>query len=301
MTQRNIKELDLNLLWVLDTLLDEGNVTRAAKRLRVTQPAVSRMLGRLRQALADPLFVATSRGMIPTARALELAAPLKEILARIETVLVASDFDPQAAEHTFSVAATDYAQHTLMVPVAQALAVESPRSRLAIHPILSHEVAEQLARGQIDVAFSVHESAPADAQSRVLYEERYICAARKDHPVVRRTLSLRRFCELDHVIVSPDGGGFSGATDRALAALGMERRVALSVPSFLAVPAFLKASDLVAVAPERLIRNYSEHLNIFRPPLEIPGFKLIAVWHARTQHSPAHIWFRELLVRCATA
>lgn len=132
MSMRDIRSVDLDLLVVLDALLDERSVTLAAKRLGVTQSAVSHMLGRLRHIFDDQLFVRTSRGILPTARAEKLAQPLKRVLAEIEALFSPEEFDPMAAELTLHIAATDYAQHALMIPVIEALREKAPRMRLAV-------------------------------------------------------------------------------------------------------------------------------------------------------------------------
>ena len=128
-----------------------------------------------------------------------------------------------------------------------------------------------------------------------------MCAASESHPSARDGMTPEEFCRLGHVLVSPTGGGFRGPTDEVLAALGLRREVAVSVPSFLAVPALLRASDLVAVLPERLLRGaaVAAGLRVFAPPVAVPGFDVIAVWHARVHRDPMHRWLRDRLARVA--
>lgn len=291
----DIRTLDLNLLKTLDALLDERNVTRAAARLSLTQPAVSGMLTRLRENFDDPLFVRTQRGIVPTLRALELAGPVKRVLAEIGALLQPQAFEPASADFTLSIAGTDYALRSVIVPFLTALRQRAPGIRLAVRPIEGAQIQTQLERGELDLALMTPESTPQHLHTQRLFDEHYVCALREDHPdAARGRMTLERFCSLDHALVSWSGGLFTGVTDAALARLGKQRRVALSVASFLVLPEILRASDLLAVVPRRLIRD-GEGLTLLAPPLDIPGFTKVAVWHARTDRDPAHRWVRELL------
>ena len=150
----------------------------------------------------------------------------------------------------------------------------------------------------MDLAITIPEFAIPDLPSRFLYKERYICAVRDRHPIKVRgkKVTLEEFCRFDHVLVSPTGGAFEGPTDEALSKLGLSRHVALSVPSFLILPEILQTDDFIAVVPERLLQGRTSNLKVFTPPLDVPGFNVIAVWHSRVHKDPAHRWFRELLV-----
>ena len=295
----NIKNLDLNLLKALDALLDERSVTRAAERLSLTQPAVSGMLTRLRESFDDPLFVRTQRGIAPTLRAQALAGPLKELLCNAEALLRPQGFDPATAHMTLRIAATDYALQAVVLPFLAVLRKRAPGVCVAVVPAQHLPLHERLERGDIDLALITPENTAPDLHARRLFEERYVCVMRADHPDARRRcLSLARFCELDHALVSYGGGSFRGVTDEALERLGRQRRVALSVTSFLVLPEILRSSDLIAVVPQRLVRPDSG-LVVLEPPLEIPGFTKTAAWHERTHRSPGHQWARELLFELA--
>jgi DNA-binding transcriptional LysR family regulator len=290
----DLRTLDLNLLKTFVALLDEGSVTRAAERLALTQPAVSGMLQRLRENFDDPLFVRTRRGITPTPRALALAEPLRRVLGEVDAMLKPPLFDPASAVFTLRLAATDYALRAVVTPFIAALRRQAPRVRVAVLPIDDARVLDQLERGELDIALTTPDMTPVGLHSRVLFEERYICALRHDHPDAAGPMTLERFCALDHALVS-SGGSFSGVTDAALALLGRSRNVVLSVPGFLALPDVLRASDLVAVVPRRLVCA-PEGLALLEPPLAIPGFSKNAVWHARSDSDPALRWARELLV-----
>ncbi|HEB8561135.1 TPA: LysR family transcriptional regulator [Klebsiella pneumoniae] len=267
----NLQRLDLNLLRTLDVLLSENNVTRAAQRLNLSQPSVSIQLARLREIFADPLLMPGPRGMQPTARADELRQPLRAALAALEqAVAPVAPFNPAAAAETWRVAATDYMASAILLPMLGRLRLASPGSRLAVFELQPARLEQQAASDEVDLFFHTREGAPPG-------------------------LSLETFCQLDQAIVSPDGGGFSAATDIALANLGLTRRVVLSVPHFLFMLETLRNSDLVAVLPERLVRGQSG-LEVVEPPLAVAGFEMLMLWHERWHRDPAHQWLRQFIV-----
>jgi DNA-binding transcriptional LysR family regulator len=292
----DIRKLDLNLLKALDALLDERSVTRAADRLSLTQPAVSGMLNRLRESFDDPLFVRAQRGIVPTLRAEQLATPVKQLLADIEGMLQPQNFDPLTASMTIRIASTDYALRAVVVPFLSALRKKAPNIRVSVQPVDHQELQSQLDRGEIDLALVTPEAITPGLHSIALFDESYVCVMRADHPdALDNTLSLDRFCALDHALVSPSGGGFHGVTDEALEKLGRLRRVTVSVSSFLVLPEILLYSDLIAVVPRRLaIHNVG--LTTLEPPVEIPGFRKTLIWHERTHRDAAHRWVRSLMV-----
>lgn len=296
---RDIRALDLNLLKTLDALLDERSVTKAATRLALTQPAVSSMLTRLRDSFDDPLFVRSQRGIIPTPRAQALATPVKRLLEEINQLLQVEIFDPATATNTFTIAATDYALQAIIVPFMSLLRQQAPHVRLSVRAIEDERIQTQLETGQVDIALMTPETTPADLHARRLFDERYVCTFRQDHPAIQPPLTLDQFCAADHAIVSYLGGAFRGVTDVALETMGRSRNVTLSISSFLVLTQILRTSDLIAVVPEKLVRNQTS-LCITEPPLSIPGFTKVAAWHERTHHDPAHQWLRSLLVEACS-
>lgn len=290
------RNTDLNLLVALDALLAERNVTRAARRLNLSQPALSAQLARLRDLFGDALLVPAQRGMLPTPRALELQEPLRRVLDEVRGVLVAgARFDPAAALTTFRIAASDYTQQAILAPLALGLARDAPGLRFAFRTIDAPNLVAQMEEGTVDLALMVPETAPERLRMRVLFDERYVAIVRRDHPAVGAALDLDTFCALDHVIVSPRGGGFVGPTDAALAAHGRSRRVAMSVPGFLIVPEIVARSEMIALVPERMARDAAARVQIFEPPLPVPGFRIAMVWHHRTADDPAQQWLRARL------
>jgi DNA-binding transcriptional LysR family regulator len=296
----DIRKIDLNLLVVLDALLDERNVTRAAARLGYTQPTISGMLTRLRDLFGDPLFVRAQRGLLPTPHAEALAVPLKQLLADSQRLVGRNVFDPTGAKVTFTIASNDYMQLTLLVPFVRVLRCEARQIRLAIMPPIIQGVGDALARGVIDLAITIPEFAMSDLPSRLLYRERYVVAVRPQHPLASRApMTIDRFCEYDHVLVSPTGGSFEGPVDQALARLRLRRKVRYSIPSFLLMPDILQTDDLVALVPSRLLHKNDNRLVVLKPPVEVPGFDVIAVWHPRVDKDMAHRWLRSRLAQIA--
>lgn len=291
----DLRRLDLNLLVTLDALLSERNVTRAAQRLNYSQPAVSVQLAKLRDFFGDPLLLPGPRGMRPTARAEALREPLRQALEALAgAVSPAKPFNPVQAHHTWRIAATDYGESTIVLPALSGLRSIAAGTRLAVVEMIPSRIAKQAEQGEIDLAFHTTEGSPPSLRRRTLFKERYVLVGRVDHPRLRRRPTLAQFCQLEHVMVSPDGGGFYGVTDEALAKIGLARKVVLSVPHFLFVRSVLANTDLVAMLPARLVRD-TRDLKVVEPPLEVPGYEMSMLWHERSHRDPAHQWLREFI------
>lgn len=292
--------LDLDLLVTLDMLLAERNVTRAAKRLNLSQPALSARLTRLRDIFEDPLLLPAQRGMLPTKRALELQAPLHEALEGVRRVVAESArFEPSSTAAAIAIAASDYGQYSILMPLVAVLRTEAPSIRIAWRTIDASVLTAQMERGEVDLALMTPETAPEPLRMRKLYRERYVAIARAGHPIVQGSLDLDAFCTLDHVVVSPQGGGFSGPSDAALEAIGRSRRVVLSAPGFLIVPEIIARSDMIALVPHRIVGDRSVRLQILEPPLTVQGFEIAMVWHDRTTTHPLQRWLRERIAALA--
>ena len=295
----DISGLDLNLLPVLDVLLEERSVTRAARRLHLTQSTVSGMLARLRDALEDPLFVRESHGIVPTPRAEEMIPPLKEWLATTRALVEPAAFDPASWSGTISLAATDYTHHVLLAPLLGQLRERAPKLRLAIHPLAISTIAEEMARGRFDLAISTADYLPRELSSVRLMKERFVLAMGTSHPLAKKPrVTLNEFCRFEHIVVSPSGGAFSGPVDEELAARGRERRVRVSVPSFSLVPELLRSSDLLCFTPGRIVRD-REGVHVARGPFAREAIEYRAVWQRRLDHDVPHRWFRGLLAEVA--
>jgi DNA-binding transcriptional LysR family regulator len=296
----DIRNVDLNLLVALDALLAERNVSRAAVRLRLSQPAASALLARLRELFGDPLLLRSARGMLPTPRALELLGPVKRVLDEIDALVQPrSAFDPGSALHTFTLSASDYVEYALLPTLVDYLERKAPGVRLAVRPLDLQTVAKQMESGEVDLCITGLQNAPAGLHTQPLYTERMVSVVRRNHPGIGARLTLEKFCSLEHILVSVRSSSFSARIDEALAALGRKRRARLAVPHFLLVPEIVARSDMISALPERLARGYATKLRILEPPLEIPGFTVGQIWHERNQREPAQQWLRQLLLELA--
>ena len=296
----DIKKLDFNLLVTLDALLAERSVSRAAQRLNLSQPALSAQLARLREMLGDPLFVPSHRGMTPTPLALGLQAPLAAALAQLRDVVTsARAFDPARDEFTLHVACSDYVQSALLLDFTLVLRREAPGLRIALRAADSARLEAQMEKGEVDLAVLTPEGIAESLRSRPLFEERYVFIARRGHPALRRPLDTQRFCELEHVMVSPRGGSFTTPVDEVLDAQGLRRRVVVSASTFHSVLDLAERSDLVALVPARLVEGRPTRMRVLAPPLPVPGFAIHMAWHDRNHRDAAQRWVRERLVAFA--
>lgn len=296
---RDLARLDLNLLRTLAVLLDELNVTQAARCLHLSQPAVSAHLNKLRDYFEDPLLLPGPRGMTPTQRALALHAPLQQVLTQLAQVVAPEgEFQPAQSQHIWRLMASDYAEAILVTPLISRLRTMAPQTRLSVSPLTGDQLGVALDQGisgqaPLDLAFHLPEAVPDHLRQQPLVTERYVLVARRDHALLQAsTLTLEAFCRLSFVVVAPNDGSFSSVVDQVLAAQGYQRQVVLSVPHFLLVPSVLHATDLVALLPERLVPP-DRDLLVRTAPLSLPSFTLAMVWHERLHRHPAHRWLRE--------
>ncbi|MDH0866736.1 LysR family transcriptional regulator [Mitsuaria sp. GD03876] len=292
--------LDLNLLVTLEALLTERNVTKAAARLHLSQPAVSAQLSRLRDVFDDPLLLPAQRGMTPTAKALALLEPLRQALDQVRGVAGSHlSFDPATADLTVTIAASDYLQAVVLQPLVLRLRRVAPGVRVAIRHLDPSQHAAQMARGDVDLGLMQPIEAAPSLRMRALFHQRYVLIARRRHPAASGKLSAKAFAALEQVVVSPAGGAFATPVDHALAALGLKRQVVLSAASFLFVPDIVSRSDLVALVPERLVQGRAAGLQVLPPPLKIDGFDIAMVWHERNHGHAAQRWLRDQVLAAA--
>lgn len=294
--------VDLNLVVALDALLAERHVTRAAARLGLTQPAASHALGRLRDLLGDPLLVRGSGGtMQPTALAERLAPQIHKVLDELAGVLRGEAFDPATARRAFHVGASDYVEATVLPPLAARLAQVGPGIDLWFHTFSDWGDAE-LASGKLDCVIAPPRgtSRPSGSFEKFLLDEQFTVVMRKRHPLAAGKLTLARYCEASHLMVSPHGTPGS-LVDDALAKLGRTRRVACAVPHFLVVPRVIAQTDLLATLPSRIAAQVATELVTAPPPIQTAAFGEALVWNERTHHDAAHRWFRDQVVAVTNA
>ena len=303
----NWRALDLNLLRVLDAMLAEANTTRAGPRIGLSQPAVSAGLGRLRQTLGDPLFVREGNRLVPTRYAESLRGPLRHALDSLERALDgAGDFQPAQLSMAFRLLADDYLADILLPGLARLLAVEAPQMRLQMLPLGPEPLAEQLAGGNIDIAFDRSDRHMPEWVDGVLalHAQPVVIAARGNHAIRAAgckhgsLLPLKLFCALPQTCFSP-GGDFVPLEDAALTALGLRRHIAMTLPSFLSVARLVATSQLIGMVPAPLALSLTEALSIdlFGHPFPFAAVPLNLFWHVRHTHDAAHRWMREHMLR----
>lgn len=298
MTREHISGLDLNLLLVLHALLEEGGVSRAAKHLGRTQPAVSRSLQRLREMLDDPLLVRTRHGMRATARGLALRDPVRRLVADASAIVRGRvEFDPATASRSFTLAASDATELTLVAPLLQALEARAPGVDV-VTLRESRGSQDALEDGELDLLLTPSDLvAESGLRTQALYPESFACVLRADHPVFENgTLDLDAYCRLRHALSAPMGQP-GGLVDDALRGLGRKRRVAFTAPSFLVVGQAVAQTDFVATLPRHVATKLAPGLNlaVVPPPLTLPTFTLAQFWHERRHHDPGHAWLRGLI------
>lgn len=271
----NILTFDLNLLRVLDALLRERNVSRAAERLALSQPAVSNALNRLRALLDDPLLVRVGRAMQPTPRALELEAPIRAALRQIEESLgEGSRFEPARSRQRFRIALTDYAEMLLMPRLLARLAEQAPGVRIDVQHLSPRLPAEALEKGEIDLALGRFEALPPRFAGVRWMSETLQLVARRDHPQLRAGLDLETFLRLRHLWVH--GGQTRGMVEQWLGEHGLAREIVYTTPNYLQAAHIAAGGDLVAVLPTRLARYFAGllPLQLFDLPFALGPFHL---------------------------
>jgi DNA-binding transcriptional LysR family regulator len=298
----NWRRLDLNLLVVFDAVMQERNATRAAEKLNMSQPAVSHALGRLRAALGDELFVRTPEGMEPTPQAQHLAPSVRQALADLGAALESNrTFEPQEASRSFVISLNNYGALVIAPALAAVVAREAPFVTLDLRPSGTLAIAESLDRGEIDLALGSL-GAPAERFCDLrLFEDRFACLLRLDHPAVGRDgkIEAQSLADLSHLEVSSTGEG-TAFVDDELARLGLERRIALRAP-LLATVGILAQSDMVAVMTERAAHAFASKapLQVLTLPFASPTLPFAMLWHRRQEDHAAHRWLRGVVSRVA--
>jgi DNA-binding transcriptional LysR family regulator len=296
---RAVHHVDLEILRLFDALHRERHVTRAARVSGLSQPAMSRALGRMRLAFDDELFVRTPSGMIPTPRADELAPAVRRVLEGVDALARPATFDPSTLVRDFVIAAVDMFDADMLPRLARAL--EKTNVNVGLRP-LSADTPELLARGTVDLVIGVRPTLPDEAIAAHLFDEDLVCAVRRDHPRVGRKLTLATFVELPHLLIAPRGDP-GGLVDAELAKRGLRRRVALRTHTFQSAPLVIARSDLVLTAPRRVLVPVAKAfgLRLLAPPLELRSFGVFQAWHPRVQNDPVHAWFRGVVATAARA
>lgn len=306
------RRLDLNLLRVFDAVMAERSLTRAAHKLSLTQPAVSNALRRLRETLGDDLLRRSGPGLEPTPRALELWPVVQAALAQLEAALAPERFEPALAHNSFVLAMADATATALMPTLVRILAQEAPGVSVRVLPLSTRDPRPLLNDEAADMAIGYFPAVLADLTARAqsgdvvayahqrMYDSRYVCLMRKGHPLAGQPLTLDQYCAARHLLVSFSGRPY-GFTDEALAALGRERHIVLTVNQFFTAGRVVASSDLLTVLPLHFfgVTGLEDEL-VWRPlPLQLPTVHVDALWHQRRSGGAAHRWLRGAVARSA--
>ncbi len=305
----NFRTLDLNLLKVFDAVMAERNLTRAAERLAMTQPAVSHALKRLREATGEELFVRQAFGMKPTSRAEGLWPEVRLALDRLRAALDPGDYLPGQQEYTFRIAMADATAALILPPLVAQLEQAQALANVHVLPLTTRDPRSLLEQGEADFALGYFPQAVAALQSQGamaairqhrLYESEYVCVMRRGHPLAELPMDLERYCTAHHLLVSFSGRPH-GFVDEALAALNRSRRIVLTVNQFFTAGRVVAQSDLLTVLPASFVEatGYKAQL-IERPlPMALARVHVDMLWHLRNEERSAQRWMRARLLEAA--
>jgi DNA-binding transcriptional LysR family regulator len=306
----NFRTLDLNLLRIFDVVMVERNVTRAAERLAMTQPAVSNALRRLREAIGEELFVPGSTGVTPSPQAIALWPAVREALASLRELLDPQGFDHEQDERRFTLAMADATAAVILPRLLATFEREHSRVSLHVEPLATRDPRALLERGAVDAAIGFFPDVARALAAALgegetvldaLYDCDYVCAMRRGHPLAaHEPLTLNDYCAAAHARVS-FAGRPHGFVDEKLAGLGRSRRVALVINQYAAAVQVVCTTDLLAVLPRRFVEacGAADELHITALPFPMPRIEIGLLWHRRHERDAAQRWLREAIVRVA--
>ena len=297
----NVQGLDLNLLRVFDAVLRDRSVTSAAKHLGLTQPAVSNALARLRAQFDDALFVRTPSGMDATPFSRELAEPVRQALALLESALShGPGFDPATSTRAFRFYMSDLGQIEFLPPLVERAQRTAPGVRLEAVALEVDDIGDALAAGALDLAVGFLPGLGPPVRRQPLFRDPYVCLMRAGHPAAGTRLTKKAFLEASHALVSYKGG--HRVIEEALERAGLARKIALRVPHFTVLPMVLERSDLILILPAKIARVYERQGGFkFLPlPVPIPPADVAAHWHERFERDPGNRWLRETIMELFT-
>ena len=301
----NFGTLDLNLLRVFDQVMAERNLTRAARNLSMTQPAVSNALNRLRDSVGDKLVVRSGYGVEPTPRALALWPAIADALRQMEASLTPGDFVAADAVNTFVLGMADATAAELMPGLVQIIERDAPGVSMRVLPLTTRDPRRLLDEGQMDLAVGFFPAVLADltAQAQAgrmapfdhqrLFNGQYVCVMRQGHPLARGPLTMKRYSEAHHLLVSFSGRPF-GFVDEALASLGRKRRIVLTVNQFFTAGRVVAASDLLTVMPRHFVKvtGMAQEFVLRDLPFDVSPVHVDSLWHLRQGQRSDHAWLR---------
>ena len=297
--QVNIRRLDLNLLVVLDALLSEGSVTRAAGRVHLSQPAVSNALARLRIYFQDELFVRRGAKLEPTRKARALMQPIRDLLHQVDHVVLAHPvkFDPKRSVKTFRVAATDYVNFVLLPALLARLEIDAPSISIDVCELDRARPMDALLRDEIDLVLGSVSATNTYIHRADLFSDDYVCIARKGHPTIKKRLTLGQFVACSHVVIRQQNGGTGGILDEVLQQQGQHRLISISLPQFFAAPYIVMKTDALMTVTARIGLELEKAypLRVLKHPVGLRPFTIAQLWHQRTHTDPTYQWFRKTI------
>ncbi|MNM39367.1 HTH-type transcriptional regulator SyrM 1 [compost metagenome] len=294
----NLRAVDLNLLVILEALLSERHLSRAAERLHMSQPAVSHALARLRHLLGDPLLLRGKGGFQPTARALALARPLAEALQSVRCVLGGAVFEAATAQRVFRLAMSDYGAALVLPALLGRLRVEAPGIDLAISYASRPAVMAGVQDGELDLALGVFPQLPEQLHRETLFEETFVCALDPASLAPGASLRLDTYLARPHVLVASNEAGMAAEVDAALAQLGQARRIAVRLPHWTVASEILMGTDLILTVACRAVQgNLVQGLALYSPPFAIAPFRFETIRHRRTDGDAGIAWLRTAIAQ----
>ena len=290
-------KIDLHLIRVLNTVLTERSVSRAAIRLGMYQPAVSAALKRLRELAGDPLLVRSGVGMVPTDAGLRMIEPSASILRAAEVLFSdARGFDAASATHTFSLAASDYLDPLFLPQLVAQIKNQAPLCHIEIHALSGEsDYRARLAQGEFDLVVGNWPAPPDDLHLARLFDDEVVCLVAEDHPAARRGWDSATWLAAEHIAPTPTHPGAKGVIDMHLDQLGLQRNITARCPHFGLIPAMVASSLLVLTTGRQYCERYVEVLpvKILPCPIEFPRLMYYQLWHERTHASASARWLRE--------
>ena len=303
----NVSDFDLNLLKVFQALYQEGSVTRAAHQLGVTQPAASSSLKRLREAVGDPLFVRVGHRLEPTLFATKLRDDISRAIGIVENMLDHADsFDPSKLEMTFHVSGSDFFTDLILPRLLEDLRLNAPKMKIVFVDQVFGTTLDHLENGRVDIAFWPEIDFPKWVVRKHLVTTRFELIARESHKRLDAAgigegdaIPLDLYCDLSHVHFSPEGRT-ADDIDAILATHGRSRKIICTVPTFAAIVAIVRDSEIIGTLPSHLIDIVQDRENFTRHPLPLKraDIPLAMIWHRRADQSPAHRWLRQEIENC---
>ncbi|AMN48927.1 LysR family transcriptional regulator [Psychrobacter sp. P2G3] len=288
-----ISRLDIKQLRVLHALLDLKNLSQVARKMGLTQQAISEQLRKLRDLFDDRLFIRQGNSMVATPKALSLQQPISDILEQLESLLEPDLFTPETYKGVFTISATDYATQALLPQLFKITRRDAPELKLIVRDFASDNINKLITAGELDLLITFPEFIPNNLTYVTLLEEQHLCITGCNNELAKAPLTLAQIAAYPQLVVSPSRANLRGSHDQWFAARGLKRNIVMSVPSFSAVPDILHTTDMIAFYPARLLpSNKVKELEVEALP---PTFKVIAAWHPRTNDSPIHRWIIEQL------